>query len=266
MKKSLAIIKLGGSAVTDKTKFKTVRRNVIKGIAPILKRYHDKIGKMIIVHGGGSFGHPIAKKYNIDKGLTESNKIGLSETVDAMRELSLEISTIFRNFGLPIFPVQPSSFFITKNGEIINDSNLIVIREALKHNLIPMLWGDAVFDISIGCSILSGDKIILHLAKKLRPNVVVFGSDVEGIFINKNGIRQLVRKITNKNFNEILKSISLSSQIIDVTGGIISKIMIMREIAKLGIKTCLVSLFDPENLYKALVGEDFVGTLFDRLK
>ncbi len=262
MKRLLAIIKLGGSAITNKNKFKSIREEVIKNIATVLKKYFDEGNRIVLVHGGGSFGHPVAKRWNINKGLSESNKIGLSETVDAMRELSLKISEILREHGLPIFPIQPSAFIITKNGEILIDNDLAVVKEALKNELVPMLWGDAVFDIVRGCSILSGDKIMFHLAKKLRPDVVVFGTDVEGIYVYKNGKRRLIRKITDTNFNEVYKSISSASST-DVTGGMHLKIGIMKEITKLGVKTCLVSLFDTENFYRALKGEEFIGTLFE---
>ena len=53
--------------ITDKeSNTPKIRQDALNQIAEILKNSKKKI---IIVHGAGSYGHPIAKKYGIAEGL-----------------------------------------------------------------------------------------------------------------------------------------------------------------------------------------------------
>ena len=54
------ILKLGGSVITDKTKEKTFKEKLMDDLALKIKKANKQL---IIVHGAGSFGHILAKKY-----------------------------------------------------------------------------------------------------------------------------------------------------------------------------------------------------------
>lgn len=64
-----AILKLGGSILCDKNVPYSINWENLENIAIEIKEaieyYSSKNEdfKLIIVHGGGSFGHPVAKKY-----------------------------------------------------------------------------------------------------------------------------------------------------------------------------------------------------------
>ena len=61
MPEDIIILKFGGSVITDKkSEIPKVNHKVLDRICNILK---DKERNMIIVHGAGSYGHPIAKRY-----------------------------------------------------------------------------------------------------------------------------------------------------------------------------------------------------------
>jgi isopentenyl phosphate kinase len=54
------ILKLGGSAITEKGAYEgVVKEDALLRIAKEVSQYR---GKMIIVHGAGSFGHNLCKK------------------------------------------------------------------------------------------------------------------------------------------------------------------------------------------------------------
>ena len=79
----MQILKLGGSVITHKDKFFSPNHDNIVRLAKEVAISKQK--SLIIVHGGGSFGHPVAKKYAISEGLKNSNQlIGFSETHQAM--------------------------------------------------------------------------------------------------------------------------------------------------------------------------------------
>ena len=63
------ILKLGGSAITDKTAEATPKTEIINRVAEEIKR--ADLDNLIVVHGGGSFGHPAAERYGLKDGFKE---------------------------------------------------------------------------------------------------------------------------------------------------------------------------------------------------
>lgn len=263
MMRDLIIIKLGGSVITDKTKFKTIRPNVLRNIGKELSgivklnRY-----RFIIVHGGGSFGHPLAYKYRLAEGIINSESlIGISETIDSMRELSLSITKFLRDFGIPIFPIQTSSVSLLKKDKIALFFQEI-LKIALERNFIPLLWGDVALDLSKGCSILSGDEIIKYLAFLLKPNKVIFGTNVDGVFLDYPKNLKLVKKINKDNLESIMEAIRPVNYT-DVTGGFYKKMQVMVSIARSGIRVQVINLLKYGNLTKAIMETEDAGTIIE---
>ena len=71
---SVIIIKLGGSLITNKNIPFSVDYNSINNIIKQIKNFYEQNtnSKLILVHGGGSFGHPMALNYKIHEGINES--------------------------------------------------------------------------------------------------------------------------------------------------------------------------------------------------
>ena len=57
---TIYLLKLGGSLLTDKNQPSSLREDVInRAIEQIIESNKN----IVLIHGGGSFGHPIAKEY-----------------------------------------------------------------------------------------------------------------------------------------------------------------------------------------------------------
>jgi len=261
MNKSLVIAKLGGSAITDKNTIKRARVRIIKRVAKeIGEALKKKDFEFIIVLGGGSFGHPIAKKYEIHRGITsESSLIGVSETVDSMRELSLIVTQIFRDIGLPVIPIQPSAIAINNNSKL-ETMYSETVKKYVEIGMIPVLWGDVALDRTLGVSILSGDNIISHLAIKYGAKKVIFGMEIDGFYYDPTNQRGLIREICENNIREILNYARDSSGI-DVTGGMARKIEEILPMYEKEIEIYLLNITKPGVLKEALLGEKFIGTI-----
>lgn len=247
----MIIVKFGGSVISNKEEpFSFNEKIVEKLIEEIAQFYPEK--KFIIVHGGGSFGHPLAKKYKIREGLNEKNKIGICETHQAMFELNKKIIQKFLEKNLPAFSLSPSSIFIIENGEIV-DGWIKSIEEMLNKNFIPVLFGDVAIAKDKGIDILSGDQIISYLANKLRPEKVIFLMDVDGIYDRnpKEKNAKLIEKL-----NEKIK-FDWEEKKFDVTGGIKNKI---DEALKMPCKVYFINGMKKGNLTKAIKDEK-VGTI-----
>lgn len=253
------ILKLGGSVITSKNELFKAKPEVIDQIAKEVASAKRK--NLVIVHGGGSFGHPVAKKYKIHKGFRHPNQImGFSETHKAMEQLNQIVIGAFLRQRIPVISIPPSSCVTTNRG-IITVFN-IPVREYLKKGFIPVIYGDAVIDEEWGMAILSGDQIVKYLAMHLEARRVIFGVDVNGIFTadpKQNQDAKLIRRITPRNFDQILSSLE-TSDVGDVTGGMAGKMKELVEIAKRGIEVSIINATKSKNVESALTGKDVSGT------
>lgn len=260
----VVILKLGGSILTDKNKPFSIRENVIENSINQIINYKKPL---ILIHGGGSFGHPLAKKYRISEGMNasiENQVLGLSETHEAMNKLNSLLINKFLEKKFPVIPFQPSSIFF-KNSEKISISSIAIIETALDIELLPILYGDIIFDAKGFFSIISGDKIILELCKKLKRykvSKVIFAIEKDGIFIRtKNEEESYPILVSEINYDELdnLKLANLGNKI-DVTGGIRGKIDIIKKICKKSIPVQIINGMKEDFIMKALKSKDLICT------
>jgi isopentenyl phosphate kinase len=253
------IVKLGGSVITDKGKPFTVRPGVIKRLARELKGIKSPL---IIVHGGGSFGHPLASRYKITGGYREKTQlIGVSLTHRAMEKLNSYLVEALQGEGIPAMAVQPSACLIASDGRI-ESMQLEPVRKMLALGLVPVLYGDVVFDAKKGVSIISGDQLVSYLARKLSVSRVVFGVDVDGVYTacpKKDNRAELLRVITPADV-DLVSSLEKGDQG-DVTGGMRAKVLELLELARLGIEAEIVNAAKPNVLREALQGKSGLGTV-----
>jgi len=260
LRDKLTVLKLGGSVITRKDKPLTPNVDAIERLADEIFRADPK--PLIVIHGGGSYGHPIAKKYRISEGFKEETQLfGLSETHQAMISLNSLLTKTFLEHGIPAFSISPSSFIITRKGRI-QRLNLKVLRLALTFGMVPILYGDAVLDDELGFTILSGDQIAVVLAVKLKAERIIMGVDVDGLYDSDPKISPSAHLIPELSLREYANVISQVGESIspDVTGGMLGKILELRAAVENGIEALIVNALKPDNIYRALKGEEVVGT------
>lgn len=253
------VVKLGGSVITDKRKKFAVKRAVLKRLAEELEVAKEPL---IVVHGGGSFGHSVASRYSIAKGYkNERQLMGFSLTHRAMEKLDAYVIDALQNSGLPAVAVQPSVCAIVRNGRI-ESMELAPVRKFLELGIIPVLYGDAVPDMSKGMSILSGDQLAVRLARELGASRVILGADVDGVFTADPKVRtgaKLVRVVTPSNWRDVVKSIGGAGGP-DVTGGMAKKVEELIMLAESGIEAEIVNAAKADTLKRAILGERGLGT------
>src|SRR5512133_692990 len=112
------ILKLGGSAITDKAEEAKPHTDINNRLAEEIKR--ADLDNLIIVHGGGSFGHPTAAKYGIKDGYKEdpTQKLGFAETHHVMTVLNGLVMDALIWHEIPAVSIAPSGSFITENGKV----------------------------------------------------------------------------------------------------------------------------------------------------
>ncbi|ASJ04081.1 isopentenyl phosphate kinase [Thermococcus barossii] len=233
----MIIVKVGGSVFSDKKgKPENFEGATVRSIAREISKFYPR-KSFIVVHGGGSFGHPEAKKYGIREGLPEDwktanfRRIGFTETHQAMLRANARFIEEFVRENLPAFSVSTSSVFITENGEVAY-GDLEVVERLLELRFIPVLFGDVSVDLAKGIDILSGDQIITYLAKMLEPEKVVFLMDVDGVYDGKPGEGSLVQSLARDEIDSLLERLRCTASGTDVTGGICNKLEEAKKIAE----------------------------------
>lgn len=258
------ILKIGGSVITDKNGELAAHTEVINRLAEEIQK--AKLQSLVIVHGGGSFGHPIAQKYGIKEGLREEKqKVGFTETHHVMTVLNGLVMDSLVWHNIPAISVTPSCCIVTENGRIKTFEDAI-FRSYLKMGLVPVLYGDATLDRKLGFTVLSGDQIVSHLAKKLHAKKIVIGVDTDGLYDtdpkeDKNA--KLYSHLTIAEFEKIKAKLG-GSTAADVTGGMLGKVYELMLAVELGIPVKMVNAAKPNHVYKALVGEDVEGTVIEK--
>jgi isopentenyl phosphate kinase len=268
----LAILKLGGSILCDKNIPFSIKWDNLERISMEIRNaidYYDNINyrlNLIIIHGGGSFGHPIAKKYlktsnelaknnDDDKEANIVNKHkkefynmekGFWDIQKAMRKFNNIVIDNLHDYDVPAVSIQPSSFIAFDKGKIHFDT--YAVEGMIKRGLIPVIHGDIVLDDEHNYKIFSGDHALPYLTKKLKPNLSLHASDVDGVLDSNNNV---IEKINSENINEVLKYLKPSDKN-DITGGMYLKVM---ESYNSGIKTIIFNGNKKGNIYKALIGE-----------
>lgn len=242
MTNDIILMKLGGSLLTNKRSQTPIcHYSNIKRIANIISKSDKKI---IIVHGAGSYAHPIVKKYNINNGVdgTKTQKKAIIKARKQVRDLNEILCNEISQTGLKCESVVPSqSMKINNNKKIINLPKK-AFDKILSKGKIAITFGDIVNIGSENVGILSGDTLLLELAQIYKPKRTFFIMDYPGVVKGKLESKKL--KIYDKIDSTFLKDkiILKDEDRPDVTGGLINKIKCALEISK--TSECWISGLD----------------------
>jgi isopentenyl phosphate kinase len=259
--KDLTIIKIGGSVITDKTS-ETPKANMeaIERISSeISSVYLERKMPMIIVHGVGSYGHPIVKRTGLDKGMKEiyhyKNLLEIQRQLD---KLNFMVTNSLIDNEIPAFSIQPSSSTIMNNRSL-KSMDLTLVESLLVDSFVPVLYGIPAYDETQRCSILSGDDIISYMATNLKAEKILSATNVDGVFTSdprKNANARIIGEINESNIGEVRSCLSGSTST-DVTGGMLKKVT---ELLNVGIESQIINANVPGNIVRALRGER-IGTI-----
>ncbi|MCL7414009.1 MAG: isopentenyl phosphate kinase [ANME-2 cluster archaeon] len=252
------VLKIGGSVITDRSSA------VPKALPDTIERLAGEVAgtcvnnPLILVHGAGSFGHPLASQFKLTE---QFDTKGLIETHRSVKTLNAMVVDAFVSAGVPAVPVHPLSCALLTQGRI-SDMQTAPLREMLNRGLIPVLHGDVAMDSVRGAGILSGDQIVPYIARKMGAELVGIGSNIDGVLDSEG---RNIPEITPAIFDRIRKYIGGSSHT-DVTGGMLSKVQELVELAdESGINSRIFDASAAGNIIRFLQGET-MGTLIQKNK
>jgi len=227
--KQIIILKLGGSVVTKKKSRKPqIKKPVVQQIAKELRLFKRRFPqiKIILLHGAGSFGHPLVHRHRLlEKPLAGPQLLGFSETVCSVRNMANLLTKIFLSNKLPVLPIQISA---------INLSNIHQIKQFLDAGFIPLLGGDMGLNKKNQPVVTSADKLTVLLSRTFLAPKIFFATDVDGVFENfpPSGKSQALSTLYRKKIKDLLRKMSSKKNCYDVTGGMAGKLQTLLELKR----------------------------------
>ena len=244
----MLLIKLGGSIITNKEKPLTARKKTIDKIMKNLRKINES---MIIVHGGGSYGHYWSVKYDMHTKPSKYDISGVAVVKNSMVELNKIVLDACLENKLNPYCLPPTDFM---SGNKPIKKKVLEIKKIANSGLTPITFGDALWYGQNKSYILSGDKIMTILAKMLVPRLSIFVLNVDGLYFDLKS-KELISEASNQ------KTL-ISENKMDVTGGMKRKIAEATKISKLGVNVFFVNGNKPERIVKAVKKSKFDGTIF----
>ena len=264
----LVFLKLGGSLITDKTKPYTLRPDKLLDLAREIKSALAKPAapRLILGHGSGSFGH-FAVKEHLPHGqsLAEAESPeqywrGYAEVWFRASQLNRHVIEALHETGVPAISL-PASALVGSAAGSITTWDLRSIRAALEAGLMPVIYGDVVFDELTGGVVLSTEHLMFYLAHHLPPQRILLAGLEAAVWADFPARQAPVERVTPATYELIAGKLG-GSHGQDVTGGMKTKVEEMLHLVQ-EVPGMTVQIFSGEidgNLEKVLAGEQ-LGTL-----
>ena len=262
----LIFLKLGGSLITDKTHPYTPRLELLDDLARQIKGALDRAGglQLVLGHGSGSFGHPPASQHRTREGVhTADDWRGFSEVWWQASALNRHVMAALRAGGLPALALAPLASVTARDGQVAS-WDLAPLRAALHAQVLPVVYGDVVFDELRGGTILSTEDLFAYLAAALHPSRILLAGLEAAVWADFPTRSQPLAKLTRESFASLRGEIGASAGA-DVTGGMRSKVSQMLDLVEQvpGLSATIFSGETPGALGRAILGEP-IGTLITR--
>ncbi|MFZ5881275.1 MAG: isopentenyl phosphate kinase [Chloroflexota bacterium] len=254
----LVLLKLGGSLITDKTRPYVARHDKLADLAAQIAsaRARGSGMRLILGHGSGSFGHTAAKAYGTRKGVrgAEGWK-GFAEVHYQAAQLNHFVMDALHGAGLPALAFPPSGAVIASDGKV-SAWETTPIRMALENGILPVVYGDTVFDEARGGTILSTEDLFQHLARQLRPGRILLAGLEAGVWADFPARTRLLSGISPRSREDLRAGVG-GSHGADVTGGMESKVGLMLELVQEidRLEALIFSAEEPGVLGRALSGD-----------
>ena len=233
------VLKLGGSVVTEKDVPETVDEAALGRAADAVAETDETL---VVVHGGGSFGHHHAAEYGVSTTAGTHDVTGVTAIHGAMKQLNDAVVTALTDRGVAAVPVHPFSA-ASRDADGTLDLPTKQVRTLLAEGFVPVLHGDMVAHRGEGATVLSGDELVVELAPAVEADRVGVCSTVPGV-LNDDGT--VIDRITA--FDEVASALG-GSDATDVSGGMAGKVRALLSLAS------TASVFGPEALPSFLAGD-----------
>ncbi|MFC4541489.1 isopentenyl phosphate kinase [Halosolutus amylolyticus] len=244
----MIVLKLGGSVVTDKDRAETLDGAALARAADAIAAALDAGGDaladgLVIVHGGGSFGHHNASEHGVSTTGGTHDAGAVLDIHGAMTTLNRFVLSRLHERDVAAVPVHPFS-----GGHRDGESELTLptgqVETLLAEGFVPVLHGDVIAHAGEGVTIVSGDELVAALARDLGADRIGLCSTVPGVLDDEDAVIDRIGS-----YDDVADVLGESDST-DVTGGMAAKVRALLELE------AEASIFGLEDLDGFLAGAD----------
>lgn len=257
------LVKWGGSLITDKTQPDSLHADRLAALARELAAVaQDSACRLLLGHGGGSFGHTAARESGLNRGsIADRQWTGVARTQERVAVLHRHVIGELTTAGLQPFSLVPSSYASAWRGtpELAADR---VVDAALETPLLPVTHGDVVLDRDWGASIASTEALFgLWIERILdrgdRVRCAVWMGETDGV-VDATG--RTIPALTPDRIETGLQALIGPTRGADVTGGMELRLKTAARWASAGVPSLIVNGTGANTLRAAIEGQPVPGT------
>jgi isopentenyl phosphate kinase len=259
------IIKFGGSVISDNSNENHFNLENTKRLA---EEFYPFCKGSILIHGTGYVGKSPAIKYGYFKDgiISREDKLIALSIKSKIRELNQNVVNTLISESIPAIPLDILNYFTDL--EKLNNISMSesTILDLVNNGLVPVFYGDLLPRQDGSFKVISSDLLTLLLAKEIKPENVIFLSNVAGIYMDNETIRNnadqgIIPELTPDKMASIRWS---DNDKTDVSGGMKKKAELALEIANFCHKCFIGSGYTENILSKIFNGESVNGTFVSR--
>ncbi|WP_226007194.1 isopentenyl phosphate kinase [Natrinema salinisoli] len=246
----MIVLKLGGSVITEKDRPETLDGEALERAADAIAAAIDGgLEDLVVVHGGGSFGHYNASEHGVSTTEGTRDATAVLDIHGAMKTLNQFVLGRLLERDVQAVPVHPfSAAARDSEGEL--DLPTGQVETMLAEGFVPVLHGDVIAHAGAGATVVSGDELVADLARTLEADRVGLCSTVPGVLDGDDAVIDRIDEF------DAVAAVLGASDATDVTGGMAGKV---RTLLALEAEA---SIFGLEALESFLEGEN-PGTTID---
>ena len=263
---SYTFLKLGGSLITEKSRPRTPRLEALARLSQEIAAARSARPdlRLVVGHGSGSFGHIPARRYGTRQGVqTPEGWLGFAEVWKEAAALDHLVLDALQTAGLPAISFPASASLLARDGQVVR-WELGPLTSALQAGLLPVIYGDVVFDQALGGTIFSTEDLFAALASHLPPTRLLLAGIEAGVWADFPRRTRLIAEITPANLPEVSAALK-GSAAPDVTGGMSSKVTQMLDLAvRLPRLEIVIFSADRPGLLQHVLAGGAAGTVIHR--
>lgn len=245
-----ALVKVGGSVLTDKDELKTLREAALERVAAEVAGID---GPLVLVHGAGSYGHVRSSRWNLAAGDASATRQQAARVAADIADLGARFADALAGADLAPLSLPPAPIATARGGDLAAfDPD--PFQAALERGFLPVTRGDVVPDETQGFAPVSGDDLLAALAEPLAARIAVFATDVPGI-LDEDG------DVIPRMGPDEARGAGDAADAPDVTGGMAGKARVAADLAEAGVPVRVVDGAAKGRIRGALEGDPVTGTL-----
>jgi isopentenyl phosphate kinase len=223
----MIVLKLGGSVITDKDRAETLDGEALDraadAVATALEGSGGADAGLVLVHGGGSFGHHNASEHGVSTTAGTHDAGAVHDIHGAMTTLNAFVCSRLLERGVSAVPVHPfSAGHRDESGGLHLPTGQI--ETLLEEGFVPVLHGDVIAHAGAGATIVSGDELVAALAASLEADRIGLCSTVPGVLDSDDAVIDRIDDYVD------VADVLGESESTDVTGGMAAKVQALLDL------------------------------------